>query len=392
MHRTKIEWADYAWNPVTGCLNQQRCRYCYIDADAKRFSGDVRMNKAATGKYKKEGALYILDEKFTLETGNVLTMPFRSEPTFYRYRLKTLDQLKSGQNVLVSYGGEMFGPWVPDSVIEEVFAACLDHPKNHYLFCTSYPERYEDLRKKHMLPEGDQYWYGTSIGFGNQSVFANEYYHSFVVASPMPKNPGIDPRAEWCICGGWSPQTPKKYRETIDKERTNSFIQTCIDWKIPVFCESTLSPDETDFTELHEVPAVLQKKLMGDKKAELQVTSCISCGRRDRKKNMVAILARPGRGKASPCLGYIHRHEFKAFCENNHMTEDGVQKVLEGIGDESRRLQRSDGRHGSQPDGKRGKEADGKDEKLPDETGREERARESGQGQEDDGPADREDA
>ena len=79
MHRTKIEWADYAWNPVTGCLNQQRCRYCYIDADAKRFSGDVRMNKAATGKYKKEGDLYILDEKFTLETGNVLTMPFRSD-------------------------------------------------------------------------------------------------------------------------------------------------------------------------------------------------------------------------------------------------------------------------------------------------------------------------
>lgn len=27
MNKTKIDWADYTWNPVTGCLNT--CEYCY---------------------------------------------------------------------------------------------------------------------------------------------------------------------------------------------------------------------------------------------------------------------------------------------------------------------------------------------------------------------------
>lgn len=334
MHKTKTEWADYAWNPITGCRNQQRCRLCYIDTGAKRFSGDVLMNKAATGKYEKRGDLYILDEKFGTESGGVLTMPFRSEPTYYRYRLKSLDQLKGGQNVLVSYEGEMFGPWVPDDIIQEIFNACMDHPKNHYLFVTSFPERYEDLRKKHMLPEGDQYWYGSSIGFGTQEVFQNDAYHCFEVVSPVPKNSTIDPKMEWCIVGGWSQQTPMKYREPIDKSRTDSFIQTCNDWNIPVFVERTLNPDETDYTTLHQIPEILVKKQLSRKKAEKLETECFFCGRKDRKKNMIAILARPKRSVTAPCLGYIHPDELKEFCERNHMDAEGYRKTTEAFGGE----------------------------------------------------------
>lgn len=35
MHRTKIDWADFTWNPVWGCLNS--CPYCYARATAKRW-------------------------------------------------------------------------------------------------------------------------------------------------------------------------------------------------------------------------------------------------------------------------------------------------------------------------------------------------------------------
>lgn len=35
MNKTKIEWADYTWNPITGCSNN--CPYCYARAIAKRF-------------------------------------------------------------------------------------------------------------------------------------------------------------------------------------------------------------------------------------------------------------------------------------------------------------------------------------------------------------------
>lgn len=35
MSRTKIEWADYTWNPVVGC--ERGCPYCYARRQARRF-------------------------------------------------------------------------------------------------------------------------------------------------------------------------------------------------------------------------------------------------------------------------------------------------------------------------------------------------------------------
>ena len=37
MEKTKIEWCDSSWNPVTGCLHT--CPYCYARAIANRFGG-----------------------------------------------------------------------------------------------------------------------------------------------------------------------------------------------------------------------------------------------------------------------------------------------------------------------------------------------------------------
>ena len=37
MQRTKIEWCDSTWNPVTGCLHE--CEYCYARKIAHRFGG-----------------------------------------------------------------------------------------------------------------------------------------------------------------------------------------------------------------------------------------------------------------------------------------------------------------------------------------------------------------
>lgn len=37
MDKTKIDWADASWNPVTGCLHG--CAYCYARRIAERFRG-----------------------------------------------------------------------------------------------------------------------------------------------------------------------------------------------------------------------------------------------------------------------------------------------------------------------------------------------------------------
>ncbi len=35
MHKTKIDWCDFTWNPVWGCRNH--CPYCYARATARRW-------------------------------------------------------------------------------------------------------------------------------------------------------------------------------------------------------------------------------------------------------------------------------------------------------------------------------------------------------------------
>lgn len=38
--KTKIDWCDSTWNPVTGCLHG--CEYCYARRIAERFGGGYK--------------------------------------------------------------------------------------------------------------------------------------------------------------------------------------------------------------------------------------------------------------------------------------------------------------------------------------------------------------
>ena len=73
MNRSKIEWCDHTWNPITGC--RHNCPYCYARRMTARFAGDVRLNLMAKKDYSLVPAadgginLYILDEPMLNETG-----------------------------------------------------------------------------------------------------------------------------------------------------------------------------------------------------------------------------------------------------------------------------------------------------------------------------------
>ena len=65
MNKSKIEWCDHTWNPITGC--NHGCHYCYARTMTARFSGDVRLNKMCKADYSTqtgpdESTLYILDK------------------------------------------------------------------------------------------------------------------------------------------------------------------------------------------------------------------------------------------------------------------------------------------------------------------------------------------
>ena len=85
MNKSKIEWCNFTWNPVTGC--RHGCPYCYAAKQAKRFSGDVRINKGSSQLRKDENGLYILDNPFKNQIGKVIPDPVGFEPIMHRYRL-----------------------------------------------------------------------------------------------------------------------------------------------------------------------------------------------------------------------------------------------------------------------------------------------------------------
>lgn len=118
MNRTKIEWCDYTWNPVTGCLHN--CPYCYAERISKRFTGDF-------------------------------------EPKFHENRLTDPQKVKTPSKIFVVSMGDLFGEWVPDEWIRKVLESCERAPQHAYLFLTKNPAG--------MLPYEfpENMWVGASV-------------------------------------------------------------------------------------------------------------------------------------------------------------------------------------------------------------------------------------
>lgn len=91
---TKIDWADSAWNPVTGC--RHNCEYCYARKIARRFGGVYYEDELPNrwGEYEcvrlhADGDLHELDYPLKNYGNNkIAPYPFEFDPTFYRYKLE----------------------------------------------------------------------------------------------------------------------------------------------------------------------------------------------------------------------------------------------------------------------------------------------------------------
>lgn len=139
--KTKIDWCDATWNPVTGCLHG--CEYCYARRIAERFGG-----------YPSDEKLHELDVPQMISHRNdegewnpwyKCAYPFSFSPTFCRYKLDEPQKWKRPRNIFVCSMADLFGEWVPDAWIREVVAACDAAPRHRYLFLTKNPSRYKEL-------------------------------------------------------------------------------------------------------------------------------------------------------------------------------------------------------------------------------------------------------
>lgn len=169
--KTKIDWCDSTWNPVTGCLHG--CEYCYARRIAERFGGasethnneccnECQWETAGTGEIHK------LDEPiYDFDNRRNAPYPFDFDPTFHRYKLDEPQRWKKPRNIFVCSMADLFGDWVPDERIREVFAACEDAPWHRYLFLSKNPGRYCNLERAGIMPKGDNFWFGATFDHSN---------------------------------------------------------------------------------------------------------------------------------------------------------------------------------------------------------------------------------
>lgn len=217
--RTKIDWCDATWNPVTGCLHG--CEYCYAKRIAERFSTE-----------QKDKRPY--DPVLPVPTRRVRTKPepypYGFKPTFHRYKLDEPLHWKKPRTIFVCSMADLFGEWVPDEWIAEVFRACEAAQQHRYLFLTKNPARlckmasaYKIRRwnEKHegkphpqteeyahtiVLPSHENWWFGSTLDSKNARRFqGGNHFNTFTSIEPLREFMGVGLGSfgsdEWVIIG-----------------------------------------------------------------------------------------------------------------------------------------------------------------------------------------------
>lgn len=133
-----VDWAQWTWNPVTGCLHG--CNYCYA-------------REIANAKKSAEA------------------FPYKFEPTFHPARLaapkntsfpKNVEDPRA-KNVFVCSMADLFGKWVPDEWIMRVFDVVLASPEWNFLFLTKFPQRLQEVCDRLGGSFPDNAWVGTTV-------------------------------------------------------------------------------------------------------------------------------------------------------------------------------------------------------------------------------------
>ena len=238
--KTKIDWCDSSWNPITGCLHG--CPYCYAAGMARRFGG-----KIITG----HDHLYILDAPIRREDGTINPYPYRFDPTYHKYRLKIPQDWKKPQTIFVCSMADLFGDWVPDEWIIEVLNACRKAPQHRYLFLTKNPERYDALEEADLITDADMnFWLGTTTtDITKDLLHFNEALHTFQSCEPMlkPWPPAQEANQEsarknwlpeWVIFGA---ETGNRKDKVIpEKAWVDNAVQMCRNMGAYVFMKESL--------------------------------------------------------------------------------------------------------------------------------------------------------
>ena len=245
--KTKIDWCDSSWNPVTGCLHG--CEYCYARSIAKRF-GSHQMPIFRDYPILHEPVrctdTYEYMRIAGISAGKIQPYPFDFTPTFHRYRLEEPARWTKPRTIFVCSMADLFGNWVEDEWITEVFDACRKAPQHRYLFLTKNPQRYDDLAKKGLLPGDKNFWYGTSTPTPLDPYWFCDTHNVFTSIEPILAPFGyyswreqeVATMPKWAIIGAETGN--RKDKVVPEKNWITDFAESCKENGIAVFMKESL--------------------------------------------------------------------------------------------------------------------------------------------------------
>ena len=212
MNRTAIEWAQFTWNPITGCT--RGCAYCY----ARRMAYRLR------GRYG-----YPQDDPFA--------------PTFHPDRLHEPSQRKKPAKIFTCSMGEMFDPQVNFLWVDKIFRIMSTVPRHTFQVLTKQPQN--ALDRLIFIP--DNCWIGISQDgrYTDDSMFhyllnitAETKFVSFEpLLGPIPDLDSNLCGIDWVIIGA---QTGPG-AVPPEKEWILGIINAARDYDIPVFLKDNLN-------------------------------------------------------------------------------------------------------------------------------------------------------
>ncbi len=195
MNKSKIEWCDYTWNPVTGCKNG--CWYCYASRISHRFGDSF-------------------------------------EPARHISRLDEPRGVKYPAKIFVCSMADLFGNWVYKHWIQDIIDVAASNPQHIFQFLTKNPARYMEFD----FPSNC--WLGKTLtGKESMSPVVGLQDTSFISFEPlMGDKIEFGDMENWVIIGALSGPGSKKHQPK--KEWIDRIVEQCRDYKIPVFMKSSL--------------------------------------------------------------------------------------------------------------------------------------------------------
>lgn len=247
--KTKIDWCDSTWNPVTGCRHD--CAYCYARKIAERFGGvnyedelENRYGEYDVVRLHAEEDVHELDRPIAdFYSGKKAPYPWEFDPTFHHYKLDEPKSWKKPRTIFVCSMADLFGEWVPDEWIEQVFEACEAAPQHRYLFLAKNPKRYVDLYGNGILRVRDSFWYGSTITGANEPFFFSQVPddnpHTFCSIEPILEPVGtMQVMPDWVIVGAET--SNRKGKVVPQKEWIDEIAAECKRRRKPLFMKDSL--------------------------------------------------------------------------------------------------------------------------------------------------------